>query len=173
MSDIILAKGNIKNVLKRIGAYKSNLFCFGEDPITKSGVIVSNGEIISSRILDINLIAGGASGSMLSYSKNYINHIDVKYVDYNDKEIKTMSFNILDNDALIEIVKFIAEKQQDKENIEKIEKNQIIFDEKLKKIQQFLIENKEQIQCIEDLKNQILDMNNKLDVLLSERTLRH
>mgnify|MGYP004646427223 FL=1 len=123
MSDIILAKGNIKNVLKRIGAYKSNLFCFGEDPITKSGVIVSNGEIISSRILDINLIAGGASGSMLSYSKNYINHIDVKYVDYNDKEIKTMSFNILDNDALIEIVKFIAEKQKDKENIEKIEKN--------------------------------------------------
>ena len=70
-------------------------------------------------------------------------------------------------------VKFIAEKQQDKENIEKIEKNQIIFDEKLKKIQQFLIENKEQIQCIGDLKNQILDMNNKLDVLLSERTLRH
>ena len=60
-----------------------------------------------------------------------------------------------------------------KENIEKIEKNQIIFDEKLKKIQQFLIENKEQIQCIGDLKNQILDMNNKLDVLLSERTLRH
>lgn len=173
MSDIIFAKGNVKNVLKRIGAYKSNLFCFGEDPITKSGVIVSNGEIISSRILDINLIAGGASGSMLSYSKNYINHIDVKYVDYNDKEIKTMSFNILDNDALIEIVKFIAEKQQDKENIEKIEKNQIIFDEKLKKIQQFLVENKEQIQCIGDLKNQILDMNNKLDVLLSERTLRH
>lgn len=66
MSDIIFAKGNVKNVLKRIGAYKSNLFCFGEDPITKSGVIVSNGEIISSRILDINLIAGGASGSMLS-----------------------------------------------------------------------------------------------------------
>lgn len=173
MSDIILAKGNIKNVLKRIGAYKSNLFCFGEDPITKSGVIISNGEIISSRILDINLIAGGASGSMLSYSKNYINHIDVKYVDYNDKEIKTMSFNILDNDALIEIVKFITEKQKDKENIEKIEKNQLIFDEKLKKIQQFLIEHKEQIQCIGDLKNQILDMNNKLDVLLSERTLRH
>lgn len=41
MSDIIFAKGNVKNVLKRIGAYKSNLFCFGEDPITKSGVIVS------------------------------------------------------------------------------------------------------------------------------------
>ena len=49
---------------------------------------------------------------LITYSrKNYINHIDVKYVDYNDKEIKTMSFNILDNDALIEIVKFIAEKQ--------------------------------------------------------------
>ena len=46
MSDIIFAKGNVKNVLKRIGAYKSNLFCFGEDPITKSGVIISNGEII-------------------------------------------------------------------------------------------------------------------------------
>ena len=134
MSDIIFAKGNVKNVLKRIGAYKSNLFCFGEDPITKSGVIISNGEIISSRILDINLIAGGASGSMLSYSKNYINHIDVKYVDYNDKEIKTMSFNILDNDALIEIVKFISEKQQDKENIEKIEeyKNSVFWSYDLK-----------------------------------------
>ena len=171
--DIILAKGNIKNVLKRIGAYKSNLFCIGEDSITKSGVIVCNGEIISSRILDINIKAGGAFGSVLSYNQNYINHIDVKYVDYNDKDIKTMSFNILDNDALIEIIKFISEKQQDKEKVENIEKNQLIFDEKLKKIQQFLIENKTQIECIGELKNQILDMNNKLDVLLTERSLRH
>ncbi len=171
--DIILAKGNIQNVLKRIGVYKSNLFCIGEDDITKSGVIVCNGDIVSSRILDITIKAGGATGSMLSYNQHYINHIDVKYVDPNDKDIKTMSFNILDNDALIEIIKFIAEKQQDKENIEKIEKNQLIFDEKLKKIQQFLIENKTQIECIGELKNQILDMNNKLDVLLTERNLRH
>lgn len=170
--DIILAKGNIQNVLKRIGAYKSNLFCIGEDNITKSGVIVCNGDIVSSRILDIALKAGGTSGSLLSYNQNYINHIDVKYVDPNDKDIKTMSFNILDNDALIEIIKFITEKQQDKENIEKIEKNQLIFDEKLKKIQQFLIENKAQIECIGELKNQILDMNNKLDILLTERSVR-
>ena len=171
--DIILAKGNIQNALKRIGVYKSNLFCLGEDDITKSGVIVCNGDIVSSRILDVTIKAGGATGSVLSYNQNYINHIDVKYIDPTDKDIKTMSFNILDNDALIEIIKFINEKQQDKENIEKIEKNQLIFDEKLKKIQQFLIENKTQIECIGELKNQILDMNNKLDVLLTERCLRH
>lgn len=171
--DIILAKGNINNVLKRIGVYKSNLFCLGEDDITKSGVIVCNGDIVSSRILNITLKAGGATGGILSYNQNYINHIDVKYVDPNDKDIKTMSFNILNNDALIEIVKFITEKQQDKEKVENIEKNQLIFDEKLKKMQQFLIENKTQIECIGELKNQILDMNNKLDVLLTERSLRH
>lgn len=38
MSDIIFAKGNVKNVLKRIGAYKSNLFCFGEDQIGRAHV---------------------------------------------------------------------------------------------------------------------------------------
>jgi len=55
-------------VLKRIGVYKSNLFCIGEDDITKLGVIVCNGDIISSRILDITIKAGGATGSMLSYN---------------------------------------------------------------------------------------------------------
>ena len=103
MSDIIFAKGNVKNVLKRIGAYKSNLFCFGEDPITKSGVIISNGEIISSRILDINLIAGGASGSMLSYSKNYINHIKYKQIIKN-WYIVLYQFNYLQDYLLFQYI---------------------------------------------------------------------
>ena len=55
MKDLLFAQGSLQNALKRIGQYKSNLFCMGEDPITKSGVIISNGEIVSSRILDIKL----------------------------------------------------------------------------------------------------------------------
>lgn len=168
MKDLLFAQGDISNVLKRIGEYKSNLFCIGEDPVTKSGVIVSNGEIVSSKILDITLKEYISDDSVLSY----INKLEVKYIDSETKQIKTMYFNILNDEALNLVIKIISEKQQFLEKVEKIDKNQLIFDEKLKKIQYFLSENKNQIECIDELKNELIQINNKLDILLTERALR-
>ena len=70
MKDLLFAQGSLQNVLKRIGEYKSNVFCIGEDPTTKSGVIVSNGEIVSSRILDVKLKNTGlGEGVIIIYNK--------------------------------------------------------------------------------------------------------
>lgn len=82
-----------------------------------------------------------------------------------------MSFNILNNEALDAVIKVILENQQIDERLQNIEKNVIISDEKVKKIQAFLAENKGKIECIGDIKNQIIDMNNKLDILLTERSV--
>lgn len=170
MKDLLFAQGSLQNVLKRIGEYKSNVFCIGEDPTTKSGVIVSNGEIVSSRILDVKLKNTGLGEGVLSFTTNYLNTIEVKYIDVASKSIQSMSFNILNNEALDAVVKVILENQQIDERLQNIEKNIIISDEKVKKIQEFLAENKDKIECIGDIKNQIIDMNNKLDILLTERS---
>ena len=145
MKDLLFAQGSLQNALKRIGQYKSNLFCMGEDPITKSGVIRSNGEIVSSRILDIKLKNTGNNAGVLSFTTNYLNTIEVKYIDVTDKAIKSMSFNILNNDALDMVVKVILSNQKIEERLQNIEKNIIISDEKVKKMQQFLAENKDKI----------------------------
>lgn len=81
-----------------------------------------------------------------------------------------MSFNILNNEALDAVIKVILENQQIDERLQNIEKNVIISDEKVKKIQAFLAENKDKIECICGIKNQIIYMNNKLDILLTERS---
>lgn len=169
MKDLLFAQGSLQNALKRIGQYKSNLFCMGEDPVTKSGVIISNGEIVSSRILDIKLKNTGNNAGVLSFTTNYLNTIEVKYIDVTDKAIKSMSFNILNNDALDMVVKVILSNQKIEERLQNIEKNIIISDEKLKKMQQFLAENKDKICSIESIKNQVIDLTNKLDIILTER----
>lgn len=87
------------------------MFCIGEDPTTKSGVIVSNGEIVSSRILDVKLKNTGLGEGVLSFTTNYLNTIEVKYIDVVSKSIQSMSFNILNNEALDAVVKVILENQ--------------------------------------------------------------
>ena len=80
-----------------------------------------------------------------------------------------MSFNILNNDALDMVVKVILSNQKIEERLQNIEKNIIISDEKVKKMQQFLAENKDKICSIESIKNQDIDLTNKLDIILTER----
>lgn len=81
------------------------------DPTTKSGVIVSNGEIVSSRILDVKLKNTGLGEGVLSFTTNYLNTIEVKYIDVASKSIQSMSFNILNNEALDAVIKVILENQ--------------------------------------------------------------
>lgn len=169
-SEKVYGQGSIDNVIKRIGVNKSNVFAVGNDPVTQSGIIVSEGKVVSSKILDIT-IKSGKNNIVMSSSDEYLNKVIVKYVSSDTKRIETQSFDILNTDALLETIKLIQKFDDVVENVSKIEEKQAIFDEKLRKIQLFLDENKNQIGCIGMLKDQIIDLTNKVDVLLTEREI--
>ena len=165
--EIIYAQGDIQNAIKRLGVNKSNLFCTGTDSVLNSGVIVSQGKIVSSKILDIT-IRSGKNNIIASSTSDYLNKVVVTYINSDTKRIETEEFKILNTDALIEIVQIIKNNKEQLEKLEKTEKNVLILDEKVSKMRQFLDENENQILCIRTLKDQICELTNKLDYLIAK-----
>lgn len=165
--EIVYAQGELSNAIKRIGVNKSNVFCAGNDPILNSGAIISQGKIISSKILDIT-VRSGKNNIVASSTSDYLNKVVVTYINADSKRIDKEEFRILNDDALIEIVQIIKNNKETQEKIQNIEKNVLILDEKTSKMNQFLDENKFQILSIATLKDQICEVTNKLDYLISK-----
>lgn len=161
-SEIINGQGSIQNVLKRIGESGSNMFCVGHDPLLQSGVIVSQGKIVSSKILDIRL-----KSSNLLDLYDYANKIEVSYVDTNTKHVSTLTFNILNDKALQDLISILKKNQEVNETIAKIQEKQAKYDEKLQFYSDFLIKYGEQVPCIPEMKHDIIALQMQIDNLTS------
>lgn len=159
-TEMIYGQGDIQSALKRIGVNDSNVFAIGHDPLLKSGVIVSQGKIVSSKILDISL-----KSTNLSEHTDFLNKIEVKYVNSDTKHINSMTFNILNDNALIELISILKNNKELSDSVNTLIKNQELFNQKLNNINSFLNEYENHIRTIEDLKLQIIALQSEINAL--------
>lgn len=155
--EIINGQGDLSSAIKRIGVNGSNLFACGNDPLLQSGAIVSQGKLISSKILDISL----KTGNLLS-NNTKLNRIDVKYINSDTKRIDTMTFNILNDQALSELINILNNYNKLSTDVDKLMVNYDIVDKKLNNISKFLSEYEDNISNLSKLENSVLIMKNEL-----------
>lgn len=159
-SEIINGQGSIQSVLKRIGVNGSNVFCCGTDPLLQSGIIVSQGKIVSSKILDIRI-----KSSNLLAIHDHVNKIEVTFVNADSKLISTMSFNILNDNTLHEIVDIAKHYDELNNTVDNHDKEISCLSTKLSNINTFINSNETNIESIPELKYKINALENKIEAL--------
>lgn len=159
-TEIVNGQGTIQSALKRIGVTDSNVFCLGYDPLLQSGVIVSQGKVVSSKILNIQV-----KPSNLMEIHEYTNKVDVTFVNSDSKQISSLTFNILNDTALVELVSIIKNNNKLKDSISNLDKNINELSEKVSNIDSYISTNEKEIESIPELKRKIDSLQNHIDRL--------
>ena len=94
---VIFGKGKLPKVINKLGVSSENAnVYFGYDDELGSGVVVANGKLASSKILDIT--------STDSAEHTGVKTISVVYIDTENKEKKTTSFEVISYDGASSLI---------------------------------------------------------------------